>query len=97
MSGSSTAEVIRQIITRELEPVHLELRDDSHRHVGHPGATSGGGHYRLLVVSPSFDGRSRLERHRMVYAALGDRVGREIHALALELRSPDEWEERGRS
>ena len=74
-----------------LEPEFIELSDDSARHAGHAGARSGGGHYQLTVVSPRFAGKSRLERHRMVYAALGSLMQREIHALALQTETPEEY------
>jgi BolA protein len=71
-------------------PDSIEVTDESHRHDGHPGAASGGGHFRVVLVSDRFEGRTRIERHRMVYEALGDWMGSEIHALALETRSPSE-------
>jgi BolA protein len=66
-----------------LAPDALEVRDDSASHAGHAGAKSGGGHYALTIVSPRFVGVSRLERHRMVYEALGPLLKQQIHALAL--------------
>jgi BolA protein len=85
-----TAERIERILRESFRPVHLELRDDSARHAGHPGATSGG-HFKLRLVSARFEGLTRLEQHRQVYEALGSMMGREIHALALDTRSPSEW------
>ena len=73
-----------------LEPAALDLVDESGRHVGHEGAKGGGGHFRLTIVSAAFAGKPVRERHRMVYAALGDLMGREIHALAIAARAPDE-------
>jgi BolA family transcriptional regulator, general stress-responsive regulator len=73
-----------------LEPVSVELLDESGRHIGHAGAAAGGGHFRLLIVSPRFAGRDKLSRHRMVYAALGTLMQREIHALAIQALAPDE-------
>jgi BolA family transcriptional regulator, general stress-responsive regulator len=73
-----------------LEPSALDLVDESGRHVGHEGAKSGGSHFRLTIVSARFAGRPVRERHRMVYGALGDLMGREIHALAIAARTPDE-------
>ena len=73
-----------------LEPAALDLVDESGRHVGHEGAKSGGSHFRLTIVSARFAGRPVRERHRMVYDALGDLMGREIHALAIAARAPDE-------
>jgi BolA protein len=73
-----------------LSPESLELRDESGEHVGHEGARSGGGHFRLTIVSPQFAGRSPVERHRLVYAALGSLMKRDIHALALHAYAPGE-------
>jgi BolA protein len=79
-------------LRKALEPSRLEILDESGRHRGHPGAASGGSHFRVILVSSCFEGRSRMERHRMVYDALGELMGTEIHALALELRTPLEGE-----
>jgi BolA protein len=73
-----------------LEPESVELLDESGRHVGHAGAAAGGSHFRLVIVSPRFAGLGQLERHRMVYAALGPLMAREIHALAIRALTPDE-------
>jgi acid stress-induced BolA-like protein IbaG/YrbA len=54
--------------------------------------TDGQGHYEAVVVSPVFEGKRSLPRHQMVYATLGSRVGREIHALAVKTYTPDEWQ-----
>jgi len=66
------------------------VHDDSASHAGHAGAKSGGGHYVLMIVSPRFVGVSRIERHRMVYAALGPLMQQKIHALALRTYATDE-------
>ncbi|MCU0896621.1 MAG: BolA family transcriptional regulator [Burkholderiales bacterium] len=73
-----------------LEPESLELTDESGEHVGHEGAKSGGGHYRLTIVSPQFAGKGRVDRHRLVYGALAPLMQKEIHALAIEALAPDE-------
>lgn len=73
-----------------LAPSHLELIDDSHRHAGHAGARSGGRHYRLSIVSESFRGKNTVARHRLIYDALGDMMRKDIHALAIQARSPEE-------
>ncbi|MBL8459339.1 BolA family protein [Zoogloea sp.] len=73
-----------------LQPSRLELIDDSHLHAGHAGARSGGGHYRLTIVSTAFDGKNTLARHRLVYDALGELMHKEIHALAIQASSPSE-------
>ena len=73
-----------------LEPSAIEIIDDSAKHAGHAGAKSGGGHYRLSIVSPRFAGCRTMERHRLVYDALGPLMKREIHALSITAKSPDE-------
>ncbi len=73
-----------------LEPETVELMDESAQHAGHAGAQSGGGHYRLTIVSHRFAGKDRLARHRMVYGALGPLMSRDIHALAINAYAPGE-------
>lgn len=73
-----------------LEPLELSIVDESSKHVGHVGAASGGGHYRMTLVSAAFVGQPRVIRHRLVYDALADLMQREIHALAMTLLAPDE-------
>jgi len=73
-----------------LQPQSLELLDESGMHVGHSGARAGGSHFRLAIVSPLFQGKEMRERHRMIYAALGPLMHREIHALAIRALAPDE-------
>ena len=73
-----------------LQPVALEIIDESHKHAGHAGARDGGGHYVLNIVSAQFAGKNMVARHRMIYSALGDLMKREIHALTLYARAPDE-------
>ncbi|MCM2308037.1 MAG: BolA family transcriptional regulator [Sulfuritalea sp.] len=73
-----------------LDPVSIEIIDDSAKHAGHAGARSGGGHFRLQIVSPRFAGFRTMERHRLVYDALGPLMKREIHALSITAKTPDE-------
>ena len=73
-----------------LQPVRLELIDDSHLHAGHAGARAGGGHYRLSIVSEVFQGKNTVARHRIIYDALGELMRKEIHALAIQARSHEE-------
>lgn len=73
-----------------LAPQQLELIDDSHLHAGHAGARSGGGHYRLAIVSAAFAGKNTVARHRLIYEALGDMMRNDIHALAIQARTPEE-------
>ena len=73
-----------------LAPSQLELIDDSALHAGHEGARGGGGHYRLRIVSAAFNGKSTLQRHRLVFDTLGDLMRCRIHALSIQSLSPDE-------
>jgi BolA protein len=82
-------ETIRERLSA-LGPQSVELLDESGRHVGHAGAAAGGSHFKLVIVSPRFAGLDKLQRHRMVYAALGPLMQREIHALAIQALAPDE-------
>ena len=73
-----------------LNPDSVELIDDSDKHAGHAGAKGGGGHFQLIIVSPLFSGKSTQARHRMVHAALGEMLEREIHALSIKAYTPDD-------
>ena len=74
-----------------LEPIALELVDESAQHAGHAGAAPGGQtHWRLSIVSPRFSGKPTVARHRMVYDALGALMQHPIHALAINARTPEE-------
>lgn len=73
-----------------LTPIEISIADESALHAGHAGAASGGGHYRMTIVSAAFTGQPRVKRHRLVYDALADLMQREIHALAMTLLAPDE-------
>ena len=88
--ASSGIESILRERLAEFKPVHLELIDDSAKHAGHAGALSGGGHYRLLIVSSEFSGKSTLTRHRLIYTALGELMRSKIHALSIQALAPDE-------
>ena len=81
---------IREALTQQLQPTHLNIEDDSHRHVGHAGAADGRGHFNVQIVSPAFEGKLPIARHRLVYAALGDMMTTDIHALSIEARTPKE-------
>lgn len=82
--------LIEQRLRAALAPQNLEVADESAQHAGHAGAKGGGGHYAVVVVSPIFAGKSLVERHRMIYDALGDTMRREIHALSIKALTPDE-------
>jgi BolA protein len=84
-----TIERMRSLLAA-LDPIELQIEDESERHAGHPGARGGGGHYRLMLVSPRFPGLNRLQRHRLVYDCLAGLIPCQIHALAMTLLSPEE-------
>lgn len=86
----STAQLIRERLSATLQPQELDIVDESHKHVGHAGARGGGGHFQVTIVADAFKGKNLLERHRMVYDALGSAMQREIHALSIKAYSPDE-------
>lgn len=73
-----------------LNPVSLQIIDESHKHAGHAGARDGGGHYVINIVSAQFTGKNTVTRHRMIYSALGEMMKREIHALTLQAQAPSE-------
>lgn len=79
-----------QTLLGTFEPSQLEIIDDSHKHAGHEGARSGGGHYTLHIVSTQFAGKSTLARHRMIYSALDDLMKQDIHALNIKAYTPQE-------
>lgn len=85
----NVADEIRQRLA-VLQPSRLEIVDESALHAGHEGAKSGGGHYRMMIVSPLFAGQGTIKRHRLVYDALGTLMKREIHAMSITTTSPDE-------
>ena len=86
-------ERIRALLSERLSPQQLDVEDESHKHAGHAGARDGRGHFRVRIVAAAFSGESLLARHRRVYAALGDMMRTDIHALALDARAPEEAKE----
>jgi BolA protein len=88
VSGVSAADIERRL-TEALEPVLLEVQDDSHLHAGHAGAREGR-HFSVRIVSARFNSLSRVARHRLVYDALRSLMPLGIHALAIEAHTPDE-------
>ena len=84
-------ERIERKLGEVLQAEYVEVMDEGHLHVGHAGARSGGGHFRVAVVSKRFEGLSRLQAQRLVYAALAEEMGGEIHALSMTTLTPDQW------
>ncbi len=89
MTASERLERIREALTARLAPVSLLVRDDSAAHAGHAGAREGG-HFSVVVVSDQFTGRTRMQRHQLVYAAVADLMRTDIHALSIQAHAPQE-------
>lgn len=79
---------IEALLRERVGAVRVDVIDESHLHAGHAGAQGGAGHFRAHVVSPRFAGLSRIEAQRLVYQALADMIGPDIHALALRCEAP---------
>ena len=87
----SVETVMREKLMVELRPTRLDVINESELHAGHRGSPgTGESHFRVLIVSPVFAGKSRVERHRMVNAVLSQEVGKQVHALALQALAPGE-------
>ncbi|MDH5300462.1 MAG: BolA family transcriptional regulator [Gammaproteobacteria bacterium] len=89
MTPQERIDYIRQRLSDAFSPSQLEIGDDSHLHAGHASA-KGGGHFRVMLVSDAFRGKPTIQRHRMVYAAMGEAMNTEIHALSIRALSSDE-------
>ncbi|MET0807235.1 MAG: BolA family protein [Pseudoxanthomonas sp.] len=83
-------ERIREALDAAFQPTHLLVNDDSHLHAGHAGARDGRGHFSVEITSAAFTGRPSLARHRAVYAAVGDMMTTDIHALSIQALAPGE-------
>src|SRR5580658_3377961 len=81
---------LRQLLQARFAPLQLEVRDESHLHAGHAGAAGGQSHFRVRIVAEAFRGLAPLARHRLVYAALGDMLQTDVHALTIEALPPPE-------
>lgn len=87
---STVEEKICARLQATFTPLACQLENESALHAGHAGAASGGGHYRLRLVSAAFEGQNRVNRHRLVYDCLDDMMKSEIHALAITAFAPSE-------
>ena len=83
---------IEATLRQAFAPLHLVVEDESARHAGHAGAASGGGHFRVLIVSEACRGQDLFRRHSAVFAALGTAMQSEIHARAVRTLTPEEWQ-----
>jgi BolA protein len=90
-TGPVAAEMLRRL-NSSLAPTRIELIDDSEKHRGHGGYNPAGeSHFSLLIESAAFDGKSRVERQRMVYRALGELMDQRVHALSIKATEPGGW------
>ena len=88
--NESREQRIRRCLEAALNPDEVMIKDQSHLHAGHAGAKDGRGHFEVRIVAQAFDGRSRIERHQLVYSALGDLLESDIHALRIKALAPSE-------
>ena len=84
MNSSDRIAMIDAKLRAALDVTSLEIVDESHLHVGHAGAASGGGHFQVVITANDFSGLSTLARHRLIYEALGDAMKTDIHALSIK-------------
>ena len=91
MTAMRTADIITEKLTSAFSPQNLNVVDESHLHAGHAGSREGGQtHYRVYIVSNAFQGKSRVDRHRMINAALAAELAGSVHALAIHAAAPGE-------
>ncbi len=81
---------IQRLLTEAFSPTELLVKDQSRLHAGHAGAKEGKGHFEVIIVSDAFHGRTRIERHRMVFDALGTFMETDIHALGIQAYALEE-------
>lgn len=89
MNNDTRIAAMRERLTAQFAPAALTIHDDSHLHVGHT-SHGGAGHFRIEIVADAFAGKGRVARHQMVFSALSDLMGKEIHALGIQAQTPQE-------
>ncbi len=82
-------EEIQRRLNAAFDPEYLTIEDQSHLHAGHAGAATGKGHFHVVICAEAFRGCSKIEQHRAIYAALGELMHNDIHALSIDARVPD--------
>jgi len=95
MEPSLRPHAIEHLLRDQLEATHVEIVDDSALHASHQGAQSGGGHFRVVVVSEQFRDLGRVQAQRLVYAALGEMMVEDIHAISMRTLTPEQWDKEG--
>lgn len=87
---SDRSKLIEELLTAAFSPEKLLIKDQSHLHAGHAGARDGRGHFDVVIIADGFSGQNRVQRHRMVYAALGELMETDIHAVRITALTPSE-------
>jgi BolA protein len=90
MDNNHRIQQIKQRLIEGLDAETVDVIDESHMHAGHAGAKTGMGHFNVTIIADAFTGKSLIERHRQIYAALGDMMQTDIHALSIKAYTPDE-------
>lgn len=90
MPENTLSSLLRERLTHALSPIHLEIVDHSQEHAGHAPAIENKGYFTLVIVSSQFTGLNLVQRHRLVYTAVGDLMNNAIHALSIQAKAPDE-------
>ena len=90
MNPQERKKEITRLLTKAFTPEILGVEDESYLHEGHAGAKDGRGHFRVLIIAEIFEGKTMIERHRLIYRVLDDMMRLDIHALAIDVWSPDE-------
>lgn len=90
MDNNHRIQQIKQRLIEGLDAESVDVIDESHMHAGHAGAKTGMGHFNVTIIADAFTGKSLIERHRQVYAALGDMMLTDIHALSIKAYTPGE-------
>lgn len=86
-SSADRMALIEEKLRAAFAPSHLEIQDDSHKHIGHEGAKQGAGHYTINITSSCFKGKSLIDKHRMIYQVLAELIPQNIHALKIQAYS----------
>ena len=84
-------EALEAKLRNSLDATHVEVIDESHLHAGHVGARDGGRHFRAVIVSEKFAGLNRVRSQQLVYQAVEEWMGKEIHALSMQTFTPETW------
>ena len=84
-------EALEAKLRNRLDATHVEVIDESHLHAGHVGARDGGRHFRAVIVSEKFAGLNRVRSQQLVYQAVEEWMGKEIHALSMQTFTPETW------